>query len=216
MIKLSDKNKLQKIELQQNISDNSIRDIDDKNSSINNKVLEVNSKLDIFCKLVNLNKDWTECTKIYNLSQANPIWQGEQLIEWTVDLGQIDIRLLPFLKIDIVYKLNLSTIVFNVVGLKNKFFEYKDTNLGEYIKEVMLHACLYFSQNVILREMNPVKAKLLVVWDEIPLIKHQTYTADSDFDILNMTLVGWQNGKPESSNPVWPNNSGESGGGVVG
>jgi len=53
--------------------------------------------------------------------------------------------------------------------------------------------------------MNPVKAKLMIIWDEIPLIKKQLSAVDVNFNTYGATFRGW----PEGTPTVWP--SGEGG-----
>lgn len=207
MIKYSDKNKLYNIELQEkNDTNNNIRIIDNSNKTINQNVKDVNLTQDIFNKNKDLSQEWLACTKVYNLAQANPIWTGEQIAEWNIYLGIFDIRFLPFLKMDIIYQLISDSIIMDeIVFLKNIFFELKDSGGQEYVKDITLHAGMYFYANDILKEMNPVEVKLMMIWDVIPLVKEQIDNKDiTNFDISQMILPGWPNGKPFITNPVWP------------
>lgn len=218
MISNFDSNKYKKLEISVEKNRNNASKIQVKNRKKQISIDSIGTTHDVFCTLRDLSSDFIECNMfldyVYNPESGQyelGTWTGEQYLNWTINLGIIDIRNLPFLQYDIIYMISKDTDE-PIFGLKNFFFSYypKVSESADYERNVLFHAGIHFVANTQLVEMNPIQAKLILVWNQIPIEKvrmEQTINELNDiypqFDVTDY-LSGWTYGKPNSDNPLWP------------
>lgn len=209
MINNSSKNKIQKlyrISTQQEVE---ISNVSSDNNTKNKQISDLKNISNIYNKFQQIKSDWEDCTILYDLrDEEQQDYTGEQIIQWAITLGYFDIRLLQFLKIDILYKAIDNSFQFpDKFALKNIFFEYKDLNKSEYTANVIIHVVGYFLENTDLQTINPLQAKVIAVWDEIPLVKKQLVNNETiNFNGSLTATIGWQDGKPEDG--LWVDQGG--------
>jgi len=169
MIKYSDKNKLVKFDYNVNNQKNEIIELDSKNSLISENVKNYSFSFDVLHKKVKIDTDWETLDFNETLRYQYKFWE--------IDLGTIDSTLLPFILIDVLTENN----IYGLVAKINKIFSIDEDN-------IKLKVGIYFSEYSEMEQYNPIDVKLLIYFNNIPLVKKQNLNPGDYF--INIPIGG--------------------------
>jgi hypothetical protein len=168
----TEKNKLNKSWDQSSNNKNQLENIKNSYDLTRSRIADINRSISVIEKFIKAEENFTNMQdpKIGHLQHDTTTDRYVNYIGWDIELGSLDIRLLPYLNVEIIAQvpgnIEMQTF-FPSTGYKGYYYEIKEV-VGEesegFVKEVILHASLYFvpfAFNTLI-DPTPLQAKLLL------------------------------------------------------